>query len=474
MEGIFKGRVAIITGSGNGLGRAHAIALAARGAQVIVNDIGTSAHGVGTSHDAADAVVKRITDAGGAAVASYDSVAEEEGAQRIIDLALKRFGRLDILVNNAGIIKNGAVDKMATGDWDAVVKTHLYGTFYCTRAAVPIMKRQAYGRIINTSSAVGFGLINHAAYSASKEGITGFSRTMARELAKSGITCNVIRPVAAWRGTDRVLTAVPFKGQVLNQLAAFWFERTADIFPNHILAVPDPNVSLVRECETLPVEVIVRGYITGVTSTSLWTLYEQGDRQPYGIPLPDGLQKNDPLPAPIITPTTKATGGAHDQRLTRDEIIDQGLIDEALWDQVEAAALAIFARGQDVAWQAGLILVDTKYEFGLIDGQLAIIDEIHTPDSSRYWIANTYERGDETSLRREPENFDKETLRMWFVEQGYRGEGTPPQMPDEFVAAMAERYITTYELLTGQIFVPGDLPAGKRIARNVITYLSTR
>jgi len=208
MENMFKGRVAIVTGSGNGLGRAHAIALAARGAQVVVNDIGTSAHGVGMSNEVADAVVNRIMDAGGSAVASYDSVATEDGAKRIIDLAVDRFGRLDILVNNAGIIRASAVEQMKTEDWDAVIKTHLYGTFYCTRAAVPIMKKQGYGRIINTSSAVGFGLINHAAYSASKEGITGFSRTMARELGKSGITCNVIRPVAAWRGTDRVLQTV--------------------------------------------------------------------------------------------------------------------------------------------------------------------------------------------------------------------------------------------------------------------------
>ena len=208
MNDIFKGRVAVVTGSGNGLGRAHAIALAARGAQLVVNDIGTSADGIGTSTDAADSVVKTIKDAGGTAVASYDSVAQEDGARRIIDLAVEEYGRLDILVNNAGIIRAGAVEKMKAEDWDAVVKTHLYGTFFCTRAAVPIMKRQNYGRIINTSSAVGFGLVNHAAYSASKEGITGFSRTMARELRKSGITCNVIRPVAAWRGTDRVLQAV--------------------------------------------------------------------------------------------------------------------------------------------------------------------------------------------------------------------------------------------------------------------------
>lgn len=267
---------------------------------------------------------------------------------------------------------------------------------------------------------------------------------------------------------DRVLGVIPFKGQVLNQLSAWWFEQTADIVANHMIAVPDPNVTIARSAETLPVEVVVRGYITGVTSTSLWRLYEQGDRQPYGIALPDGMQKNDPLPMPIITPTTKATGGAHDQRLTRDEIIDQGLVDEALWEQIEALALAIFARGQEVAYQAGLILVDTKYEFGLIDGQLAIIDEIHTPDSSRYWVAETYQQGIE------PENFDKETLRMWFVEQGYRGEGTPPQMPDEFIATMAERYITAYELLTGQAFIPGELPAAKRIVRNVINYQTMR
>ncbi|MBN1311930.1 MAG: phosphoribosylaminoimidazolesuccinocarboxamide synthase [Anaerolineae bacterium] len=263
---------------------------------------------------------------------------------------------------------------------------------------------------------------------------------------------------------DRVLGAIPFKGQVLNQLSAWWFEKTSDIVANHVVAVPDPNVTIARSAETLPVEVVVRGYITGVTSTSIWTLYEQGDRKPYGIELPDGLQKNDPLPTPIITPTTKAPSGVHDERLTRNEIIEKGLVEKALWEQVEAAALAIFARGQEVAKKAGLILVDTKYEFGMIDGKLAIIDEIHTPDSSRYWVADTYERG------KEPENFDKETLRKWFIDQGYRGEGVPPQMPDDFIAYMAERYITAYEQLTGQTFVPGELPADERIARNMKAY----
>ncbi|HLA41942.1 MAG TPA: phosphoribosylaminoimidazolesuccinocarboxamide synthase [Aggregatilineales bacterium] len=256
---------------------------------------------------------------------------------------------------------------------------------------------------------------------------------------------------------DRVLGAIPFKGQVLNQLSAWWFEQTADIVDNHMLDVPDPNVMIAREAEPLPVEIIVRGYITGVTGTSLWTLYTQGERKPYGIELPDGLQKNDPLPHPIITPTTKAIGGAHDERLTRDEIIERGIVEKSLYEQVEAAALAIFARGQEVAREAGLILVDTKYEFGVIDGRLVLIDEVHTPDSSRYWIAGTEDEA--------PKNFDKEFLREWFVEQGYRGEGTAPAMPDSFIAQVAGRYISAGERLTGQTFIPGEQPAAERIAR---------
>lgn len=263
---------------------------------------------------------------------------------------------------------------------------------------------------------------------------------------------------------DRVLGAIPFKGQVLNQLSAWWFEQVRDVVESHVIDVPDPNVTIAHEAETLPVEVIVRGYITGVTSTSLWTLYEKGERQPYGISLPDGLQKNDPLPTPIITPTTKATGGAHDERLTRDEIIERGLVEKSLWEQVEAAAIAIFTRGQEVAREAGLILVDTKYEFGLVDGRLVLIDEVHTPDSSRYWTAESYGQG------KEPKNFDKEFLREWFVAQGYRGEGQAPKMPDQFIAQVADRYIAAYERLTGQPFVPGEQPAAARIERNLAAY----
>ena len=260
---------------------------------------------------------------------------------------------------------------------------------------------------------------------------------------------------------DRVVGLIPFKGQVLNQLSAWWFEQTRDIVANHVVAVPDPNVTVAVETEPLPVEVIVRGYLTGVTKTSLWYLYSQGERRPYGIPLPDGMRQHDPLPSPLITPTTKATGGAHDEQLTRDQIVTGGLVPEPLWSQVETAALALFRRGQEIARRDGLILVDTKYEFGLVDGRLALIDEIHTPDSSRFWLADSYGPG------REPANLDKEYLRLWFVGQGYRGDGPPPTIPVDVVAHVAGRYIEAYERLTGLAFVPGEQPAAERIRRHL-------
>ncbi len=255
---------------------------------------------------------------------------------------------------------------------------------------------------------------------------------------------------------DQVLGAIPYKGQVLNQLSAWWFDLVSDIVSSHVISIPDPNVTIGAEADALPVEVIVRGYITGVTSTSLWTLYDQGVDRPYGLDLPEGLSKNDPLPQAVITPTTKATGGAHDERLTSAEVVENGLVAPELWEQVQQVALAIFERGQQVASDAGLVLVDTKYEFGLIDGDLVIIDEMHTPDSSRYWIEDSLEAG-------EPQNYDKEFLRLWFVEQGYRGDGPAPNMPDEFVARVAARYIDAYERLTGEAFQPAAQPAADRI-----------
>ena len=253
---------------------------------------------------------------------------------------------------------------------------------------------------------------------------------------------------------DRVLATIPYKGQVLNQLSAWWFERTADIVPNHLIEVIDPNAMLVREARPLPVEVVVRGFITGVTSTSLWTLYAAGDRAPYGIALPDRLQRDDPLPTPIITPTTKGSVTGHDERLTRDQVLSRGLVAPRLWRRVEAVALALFERGQTLAREAGLTLVDTKYEFGLIDDRLTLIDECHTPDSSRFWD-------------RDKSHYDKEFLRRWFADRGYRGDGAAPVMPDEFVAEVARRYIAVLERLCGTPFVPGAAPARLRVARAV-------
>jgi phosphoribosylaminoimidazole-succinocarboxamide synthase len=269
---------------------------------------------------------------------------------------------------------------------------------------------------------------------------------------------------------DRILTAIPFKGQVLNQLSAFWFEKTVDIVRNHVIEVPDPNVSLVHECETLPVEVVVRGYITGVTTTALWYRYSLGERHIYGYDFPEGMRKNQKLPDPIITPTTKGREGEHDERITCSEAVDRGLVDAELWSQVEAAALALFRRGQEIARQGGLILVDTKYEFGLgQDGKLMLIDEVHTPDSSRFWLADGYE--ERVAQGKEPENFDKEFLRLWYADRGYRGDGDPPKATRELVVQVSERYMALFEKLTGQPFQPAAYPAQPRIVEALQGYL---
>ncbi|MFN3334474.1 MAG: phosphoribosylaminoimidazolesuccinocarboxamide synthase [Caldilinea sp.] len=265
---------------------------------------------------------------------------------------------------------------------------------------------------------------------------------------------------------DRILGLVPYKGQVLTQLSAWWFAQTQDIIGNHLLAMPDPNVTVARICEPLPVEVVVRGYITGVTSTALWYQYSLGNRTIYGIDFPDGLRKNDALPAPIITPTTKARDGGHDERITSAEVVEKGLASAPVWEQVTAAAIALFRRGQELARRGGLILVDTKYEFGIApDGSVMLIDEMHTPDSSRFWIAETY--ADRIAAEQEPDNFDKEFIRLYYAAYGYRGEGDPFPMPMELAVQAAMRYIRTYEMLTGQRFQPGELPAGPRIEANL-------
>lgn len=261
---------------------------------------------------------------------------------------------------------------------------------------------------------------------------------------------------------DRILAAVPYKGQVLNQLSAWWFTQTRDIIPNHLLSIPDPNAAIVTTAEPLLVEVVVRGYISGVTSTALWHRYNLGERKIYGYEFPEGLVKNQALPEPIITPTTKGGDSGHDERLTCEEVVSRGILDADTWDAVRAAALAVFKRGQDLARQAGLVLVDTKYEFGRgPDGSILLIDEVHTPDSSRFWIAETFERRIESGL--EPENFDKEFVRIAYAAQGYRGDGVMPEMPPELWIAASERYISIYERLTGQAFVPGSYPVNERL-----------
>ena len=269
---------------------------------------------------------------------------------------------------------------------------------------------------------------------------------------------------------DRILGLVPFKGQVLNQLAAFWFAQTRTVIANHLVATPDPNVTIARRCRPLPVEVVVRGYISGVTKTSLWYQYSQGERQIYGIDFPAGLHKNDPLPEPVITPTTKGTQGAHDERITSAQVTEMGLATPAQWARICEAASALFGEGQRIARRAGLILVDTKYEFGLDDeGEVMLIDEVHTPDSSRFWLADSYPA--RHAQGEEPENFDKEFVRLYYAARGYRGDGEPPAMPAALAVQTAERYIAIYERLTGQPFIPGEQPAGPRIERNLRRWL---
>ncbi len=265
---------------------------------------------------------------------------------------------------------------------------------------------------------------------------------------------------------DRILARVPYKGQVLNQLSAWWFEKTNHLIPNHLLSVPDPNAAVVTEVEPLLLEVIVRGYISGVTTTALWYRYDLGEREIYGYTFPEGLKKNQALPEPIITPTTKGSEGGHDERLTCTEVVSKGILDADTWEQVQSAALAIFKRGQELATNAGLILVDTKYEFGRAsDGSILLIDEVHTPDSSRFWKADTYES--RFAAGQEPENFDKEFVRLAYAEQGYRGDGEIPSVPDSLWAAASERYITIYEMLTGETFVPGSYPVEARLFKNL-------
>jgi phosphoribosylaminoimidazole-succinocarboxamide synthase len=258
---------------------------------------------------------------------------------------------------------------------------------------------------------------------------------------------------------DCVIGTIPFKGQVLNQLAAFWFEKTRSIAPNHVLDVPDPNVMVVTECEQLPLEFIVRGYITGVTTTSAWYNYQRGVRDFCGNRLPEGLCKDQKFDRPILTPTTKHE--KHDRPISRDQAIQEGLIDAATFDAAADICFRLYDAGVRHAAAKGLILVDTKYELGRRHGKLVVSDEIHTPDSSRYWFADSYAELFRTA--QDQRKVDKEYVREWLVSQGFRGEGTPPSLPDDVRIEAAQRYIQAYEVVTGLEFKADDAPAEQRI-----------
>ncbi|HZH45008.1 MAG TPA: phosphoribosylaminoimidazolesuccinocarboxamide synthase [Roseococcus sp.] len=269
---------------------------------------------------------------------------------------------------------------------------------------------------------------------------------------------------------DRILCAIPGKGQVLTQTARFWFEATGDICPNHVLEYPDPNVVVGRRLAILPVEVVVRGYLAGTTGTSILTLYKAGQREVYGLRLPDGLRPNERLPSPILTPTSKAEGGAHDAPLSPEEILARGLLTAAQWAQLSEYALALFARGQATAAERGLILADTKYEFGTdAGGRIVLADEIHTPDSSRYWRASSYAA--RFAAGEAPESFDKDFVRAWVAARCDPYHDPIPEIPAELIADTAAIYAEAFETITGQRFTPPDGPVLERIRRNLAPYM---
>jgi phosphoribosylaminoimidazole-succinocarboxamide synthase len=270
---------------------------------------------------------------------------------------------------------------------------------------------------------------------------------------------------------DRAIASIPLKGQVLTQTARFWFENTADICPNHALEYPDPNIVVGRRLDILPVEVVVRGYLAGSTGTSVLTRYKQGVRDIYGIRFPDGLRDNEALPEAIITPTSKAFDGGHDEPLSAAEIVNNGLLTKEQWETVSGYALALFARGQAIARERGLILADTKYEFGTDQqGRIMLADEIHTPDSSRYWFAESYP--DRFARGENPESFDKDFVRNWVVARCDPYSQPIPDIPDELIAQTSQVYVRAFETITGHAFEPpakGELPL-ERIRRNLAGY----
>ena len=286
---------------------------------------------------------------------------------------------------------------------------------------------------------------------------------------KDGVLKRIIVVTDRLSAFDRVITTIPFKGQVLNQMAEFWFDQTKDIIGNHVIEFPDPNVVVGRECKALPVEMVVRGYLTGVTTTSVWYHYKNGGRNFCGNALPDGMKKDQKFEAPILTPSTKAEHGGHDESVSREQILERGIITPEQFDEMGEVAMKLYARGVEIAAKQGIILVDTKYEFGISeDGEIVLIDEIHTPDSSRFWFADGYEA--RLAAGEEQKKIDKEYLRKWLADQGFTGDGDVPEIPDEIRVETARRYIEAFELITGQEFKAevGDVLA--RLTANLQKY----
>ncbi len=270
---------------------------------------------------------------------------------------------------------------------------------------------------------------------------------------------------------DRQITSVPLKGQVLTQIARFWFDRTGDLCPNHVLEYPDPNVLVCQGLRIMPVEVVVRDYLAGTTGTSILSMYKAGRREMYGHRFPDGMHPNQKLPQTILTPTSKAFDAGHDEELTPAQIVDQKLLTQAQWDQVSALALALFARGREIAAERGLILVDTKYEFGFdAAGNIVLADEIHTPDSSRYWFAGSYAA--RFAAGQPPESFDKDFVRSWIVARCDPYKDELPPIPPEVNLEAARIYISVYEAITGQAFPLPDAakPVLDRIRTNLTRF----
>jgi phosphoribosylaminoimidazole-succinocarboxamide synthase len=265
---------------------------------------------------------------------------------------------------------------------------------------------------------------------------------------------------------DRVVGTLPLKGQILNRLAAWWFANTSHVAKNHVLRVPDPNVIEAVECVPLPVEMVVRAYVTGVTSTSIWTHYAAGKREFCGNRLPDGLKKNQKLDVPILTPSTKAEKGDHDVSVSRAEILAMGRLDAADFDRAADAALRLFDFGAKLCREHGLVLVDTKYEFGRTPGgDIVVIDEVHTPDSSRFWFVDSYE--ERFSKGQEPESFDKEYVRRYLAERGFKGDGPLPVIPDDVRVEATRRYLEAYERITGEPFAPNLEEPEARLRKNL-------